>query len=191
MVAKRVAVGIWGKLMEEHQDSFGPHFNPAWGAEVSTQVSLQVAEFIYRHKLQDNLISVGVDGVLVDKEVKLRDADVGWRLSYTGPALVVSSGLVFLGDKKPKGLILDDILEMIREHPRQEYYRKEIMRRVALGDALATDFDDLGRERAMGSSITLFHQEHDREFPKLPSNGEQLLRRHYRSRPIRVMEALK
>ncbi|GAH26694.1 unnamed protein product, partial [marine sediment metagenome] len=40
-----------------------------WFAEISTQVRLQVAQFIYEHKLQESLIHIGVDGVLLSKPV--------------------------------------------------------------------------------------------------------------------------
>ncbi len=71
MLAKRMSVGIYGKFGEEHKEKFGKHFNSCWFAEISTSVRLQVAEFIYKHKLQDNLIHVSVDGILVDKEIKI------------------------------------------------------------------------------------------------------------------------
>ena len=71
ILAKRMSVGVYGKFGEEWSDRFGKHFCPCWFAEISTQVRLEVADFIYKHKLQENLIHIGVDGVLVDKEVKL------------------------------------------------------------------------------------------------------------------------
>lgn len=71
MLAKRMSVGAYGKLGEEWADRFGKHFCPVWFSEISTQVRLQVAEFIYRHKLQSHLIHISVDGCLVDKEVAL------------------------------------------------------------------------------------------------------------------------
>jgi hypothetical protein len=70
-LAKRMSVGVYGKFGEERGDRFGRHFNSCWFAEISTQVRLEVAEFIYKNKLEDNLIHIGVDGVLLDKEIKL------------------------------------------------------------------------------------------------------------------------
>lgn len=70
-LAKRMSVGIYGKLGEMHKNELGKHFCPVWFTEISTQVRLQVAEFIYKHKLQEHLIHVSVDGVLVDKEIEL------------------------------------------------------------------------------------------------------------------------
>ena len=110
-----------------------------------------------------------------------------WRLSYIGSALIVSSGLVFYADKKPKGLGLEDALEMIKEHPRAGYYEKRLRRRVTLGDALSQDkFNELGKERDMVSSIDLVRLEHDRVFSRTPQTGQQLLSKRYSSKPMRI-----
>ncbi len=114
-------------------------------------------------------------------------ADSNWKLSYSGEALVLSSGLVYLGKRKPKGLLLGDILEMIKAHPKQAYYQKLIKRRVTLGQALELDFDKLGKEVAMHTSIDL-NMVHDRDFGELPRTGYQLLSKKFGSKPLRVKE---
>ena len=72
-LAKRMSVGIYGKLGEERKDKFGPYFNPCWFAEISTQVRLQVAEWLYSNGIGpgDNegykhLLHISVDGALLD-----------------------------------------------------------------------------------------------------------------------------
>jgi len=191
-LAKRMAVGgFYGKFGEERKDGFGPHFNPCWFAEISTAVRLEVADFIYRHGLEDAVIHVSVDGVLSEREVavKSRPGGLQWRLSEVTPALVISSGLVYMGTKKPKGLMLNEVLEMIREHPNQGYYEKKIVRRVTLGDALSQNkFSDLGKPRPMYTAIDLHRQEHDRVFKRLPQTGGQLLKRKFTSKPKVVKE---
>jgi len=110
-----------------------------------------------------------------------------WRLSYIGSALVVSSGLLYTKQTKPKGLTLDNILEMIKEHPGAGYYAKKLKRRVTLGDALSQDkFNELGKEVDMVSNIDLIRLEHDRVFSKTPYTGQQLLNKHYSSKPVKV-----
>lgn len=110
-----------------------------------------------------------------------------WKLSSASPALVISSGLAYLANKKPKGLSLEEVLEMIREHPGQGYYEKKVMRTVTLGEALSSGkFEDLGKEKVMYSSIDLFGQKHDREFESLSQTGGQLLKGHYKSKPRRI-----
>ena len=110
-----------------------------------------------------------------------------WKLVYKGPALVVSSGLVYTNVTKPKGLHLADVLQMIHEHPRRMYYTRLLQRRLTLGDALAQDrLEDIGKVMDFSVSINLMHPLHDRDFLKLPQTGGQLLKKKYRSRPIRA-----
>ena len=72
-LAKRMSTGIYGKFGEERANEFGPYFNPAWFSEISTQVRLQVAEYLYTHgigpsenKGYKHLLHVSVDGFLLD-----------------------------------------------------------------------------------------------------------------------------
>jgi len=114
-------------------------------------------------------------------------ATTQWKLAYEGPALILSSGLVYTEVTKPKGLRLSDVLEMVRAHPRRNYYERTLRRRLTLGDALAQDrLNELGKEMDFSVSLNLIAPQHDRDFPKLPKTGEQLLRNKYRSRPLRI-----
>ena len=192
-LAKRMSVGLYGKMGEEHETEFGKHFSPAWFAEISTQTRLAEAGWLYRHGVgpDDNdgyshLLCISVDGSLHDR--KIANADGNWKLSYVGKAMVVSSGLVYLGDRKPKGLLLGDILEMIREHPKQAYYQQLIKRRVTLGQALEFGFDKLGKEVEMHTSVDL-NMTHDRDFRELPRTGGQLITKRFSSKPLKVKEA--
>ena len=111
-----------------------------------------------------------------------------WRLSYVGEARVVSSGLVYTRETKPKGLRIDDILQMVKEHPRRGYYQKKIERHLTLGDCAAHPqlVQYIGMEMSFSSSINLIHQEHDREFKKQPRTGQALLNNKYTSVPRRL-----
>jgi len=74
-LAKRMSVGIYGKLGEERKDAFGPYFNPCWFSEISTQVRLEVAEYLYQHGIgprdSEHLIHISVDGFLLDMPISL------------------------------------------------------------------------------------------------------------------------
>lgn len=110
-----------------------------------------------------------------------------WKLAYQGPALILSSGLVFTQTTKPKGLTLSDALQLIKEHPHRNYYERTLRRRLTLGDALAQDrLEDIGKEMDFSVSLSLLGANHDRHFSKLPQSGQQLLSRKYRSEPIKV-----
>jgi len=110
-----------------------------------------------------------------------------WRLSYQGPALIISSGLVYTATTRPKGLHLADVLKMIKAHPRLQYYETTVKRRLTLGDALAQHrMQDLGKEMEFSVSINLIDVQHDRNFPKTPRTGGQLLSKHFTSKPRKV-----
>ena len=77
LIAKRSSTGICGKMLEEREDEFGPYANFVWAAEVSSQVALEVGEFLYSHGIgpgdnegYSHLIHIGVDGVMLDKPVE-------------------------------------------------------------------------------------------------------------------------
>jgi len=111
----------------------------------------------------------------------------GWKFNGAYSTLVISSGLVYLANKKPKGLHLEEVLGMIKEHPHSSYYGKLIPRRVTLGDALTLDkFELLGQVIDKHSSIYLGSLEPDRNFGELPTTGYQLLNKHYKSRAKRL-----
>ena len=110
-----------------------------------------------------------------------------WRLSYQGPALIISSGLVYTETTKPKGLHLGEVLRIIKAHPKLQYYETKVKRRLTLGDALAQHrMEDLGKEMGFSVSINLIAVQHDRDFPKTPRTGGQLLSKHFTSKPRRV-----
>jgi hypothetical protein len=71
-IVKRLMAGQWGKTGEIMQDgSVGTYFNTPWHATVEVNTRLQVAKFILDNNLQDHILSIAVDGILIDKEVKL------------------------------------------------------------------------------------------------------------------------
>lgn len=186
------STGVYGRMGEDWGEEFGPNFNSVWFSEVSTQVRLQVGEFLYSHGIGpgDNegyktLVHIGVDGTMLTEQIDNKDPQ--WRLAYEGEALVISSGLVYTALTKPKGLKLHEVLALINEHPRQPYYEKKIKRRLTLGDSLAQHrLGDIGKEFDFSVSINLLNQDHDRIFPKTPQTGQQLLNKHYKSKPRRV-----
>lgn len=190
-LAKRMSM-FSGKFGEQRGDGVGALFNPVWKAEINTNVSLQVAGWLYNHgigasnnKGYKHLLHISIDGALLDRAVK--NDEGRWHLSYVGDAIILSSGLVFYADKKPKGLRYEDVLAMIEEHPNVGYYTQKVSRRVSLNDAVALDrLEDLGKEKLMTSSIDFHGQEHDREFKELPMTGRQLLNKKYKSIPKEI-----
>lgn len=202
-LAKRMSVGIYGKLGQMHKDGLGKHFNSCWFAEISTQVRLKVAEWLYTNDIgpehSDKLLHISVDGCLLSEPIKgfkktktPMSQNGQWKLNSITPALIISSGLVYLVGRKPKGLKLEEILEAIKAHPRQGYYEWKVVRRVTLADALSQGkFSELGQEKPHYSSIDLYRIDRDRLFSKTPTTGYQLLNKHYSSKPKKALGLMK
>lgn len=186
-LAKRMAAGIYGKFGEERLEGFGKHFNPCYFAEISTDCRLKVAEFLYLNQVEP--LHVGVDGVMLEQPATAEKLDDQWRLSYTGEALIISSGLVYTKTTRPKGLTLPVVKNLIKEHPGKAFYSTKLRRRLTLGDAVAQKrLDEVGTMIEVPSSIYLTKQKHDRNFPKLPQTGQQLLTNKYSSKPFLIGE---
>lgn len=178
-IAKGISVGIYGKFGEVRESNFGKFFNPVWFAETSTQVTLKVAELIFTQQLQNCLIATSVDGVLTSEPI---DIPGNWKRNYMGEAVVASSGLQFLNNKRPQGLSLQDIKTIIAANPDAGYYEKIIMKPVTLGEAIQSSrIEDIGKVVGKVCSLDLYLTRHDRIFDNRPINGEELLTRTYRS----------
>lgn len=193
MLAKRMATGgCYGKFIEQHDDgTVGKYYNPIWAAMVSTKARLQVADFIYTHNLQDNLIHVGVDGILTTKKVPLKEkVAMGlWKLNPPSAVLILSPGRVYTRDKKPQGLNYERIMEMIKTKPHESYYTAKLYRRQTLQESKELgDLRNLGEMKETNSSIdlNLLRTSQDRNFPSFPHNGGELLSNRYHSTPKNI-----
>jgi hypothetical protein len=193
-LAKGIATGIYGKFLETHADGNVGHFyNPPYGAMINSICNTQVCEFIYKYNLQNSVVHIGVDSVLAEEVVNLpRPHSVlmgGWRLSGVDEAIVLSSGRVYHGEKKPQGLNYDSIMSLIMSNPRQSYYTANLKRRQTLEESIQlNDLNGLGKIKNTTSSfdLNLIRQNTDRVYEQFPETGQQLLAKHYNSKPIKV-----
>lgn len=192
-IAKKMAAGVYGKTMEQHEDgTVGNYYNPLYAAMINSINNIKVAEFIYKYGLQDDVIHVGVDSVISTKKAELPQKEGGmgtWRLSGCGPVLILSSGRVYHGEKKPHGLTYDKIVELIQQHPRETFYTANIMRHQTLEESIQLgDLAGLGRLKDTNSSfdINLLRGSTDREYPQFPRNGYELLEGQFSSIPVNI-----
>lgn len=193
LLAKRMSTGIYGKMGEDYGESFGNYFNPVWFSEISTQTALNVAAFLYTFGIgptagpkYDTLLNITVDGIKLSEPLNLSPGDK-WKYVEEGETLIISSGLVYTQKSKPKGLKLQDIKDMIQEHPNKGYYTKTLKRRLTLKEAVSMNrLEDIGKYINFNSSINLANLDPDRKFKKLPKTGKQLLTNHYKSQPINL-----
>jgi hypothetical protein len=171
-IAKGISVGVWGMLCQRYPVAenlntketvswkLGDNFNSIYGAMVSSRCSVKVAAFIYENKLDESMVSVTVDGLLSEKDIKIPiKKEMGsWRKNEPSPVLIVSQLYQWLGDKHQNGKYYSEMVEEIKRNQKGSVY----------GD------------------IDLNLVEHKRIFPKLPRSGNELLNNKYGSNPVEV-----
>ncbi len=194
MLAKRISTAFsFGKFLERHADgAVGNYYNPIYASMVVSTNNLEVAEFIYKNNFQDTLIHVSVDGLASTKDaVKINDQKkVGmgqWRFSGVGAMLVLSSGRIYHGDKKPQGLNYNQIMALIQEHPRETFYTANLFRRQTLEESIQlNDLKGVGKLKSTNSSfdLGLIRTDTGRVFDKFPHTGHELLNNTYDSKPL-------
>jgi hypothetical protein len=194
---KYTMTSLYGLNLQTYTDEhgncvLGKHFNPVWGALIEIVTKLKVCKFIYDNDLIKDLVLVSTDGVLSTKKVEIKDDGLigSWKLSSTSPALAVSSSAVFYADKRPCQLTYDEVVELIKENTQATQYRKPVKRRLVLDDLVTGNWNELGKEveAETGFSIPV---EHDREYIKKPTCGQDLLDKTYNSKPLRASKLTK
>lgn len=191
-IIKRMQTGIYGKTLQVFPEgTFGDYFNPIYGAQIESQTRLKVARFIYDNSLENHTLHIATDGILTDKQVALLKSNGmgSWRLDSSGPALVVSSGVLFYGTKKPCQLYYDEAMELIKAKPKASEWSKAIKRTMTLGD-MALGFAEMGEIKTVYTGFSL-PVDHDRNFERLPATGGELLTNRYDSIPLEASKLTK
>lgn len=166
-IAKQIGASVWGKFLEEHpgddNNRYGKYFNPFYGAQVPTQISLKVADGIYSGKLQNDVIHVATDGFLSQKEASFKTGTTmgGWRLASRGPAIVLSPNLFLLDGKKSHGLDYTEAYDILTKNPKQTDYGTPL-------------------------TLPLLENAQDRVFSKFPKCGADVLNSQYDSEPVHL-----
>ncbi len=188
-VIKKSLVGLYGKWLQTFKDdTFSNRFNPVYGAMIEIQIRLKVAEFVLSKHLEDRVIHISTDGCLLDKRVRIKSSGLmgEWRLDSSGPALVVSSGCLFYGEKRPNQITYPEAMKMIESKPETSSWSKSSRRMLTVGDVIESgDLEKIGNVMPIVIGFGLKNQ-HDRDFRELPDTGVGLLEKQYRSQPIRV-----
>lgn len=203
-ILKRIIAGIWGKMLEYTERGLGELFNPVWGAEVETNIKLKVADFVLSNNLQDNLLSITVDGALIKNTDQpcfppLKAMESGefsiaednramgtWKLSHHCPSIIIGSGTQAIRNKQSDNMFslqYDNLLEMIAESPKSKEYKLAGLSPVTLPKAIMQDrLEDLGKLEELTRNITL-NSEVKRDYNNQPQNGKELLANQFSSKP--------
>lgn len=161
--AKAISVGIWGKLAERYNNGkLGDNYNSIYALMTTSRCMVKVADFIYRNKLENDVVSVMVDGTLATKKLPIVNRRVmgTWRMNEPSNALVLSTLYQWLSDKRPGNMTYPEIMALIKANPKLSCY----------GDV---DFNLL---------------DHNRKFERLPKNGGDLIANKYHSEPHEVKD---
>lgn len=74
-LAKAMTVSTWGKMLEVREKAgkieYGDFFNAIYGSMVVNAIKTKVTDFIYGHGIQDDLISITVDGVKTTRDLDI------------------------------------------------------------------------------------------------------------------------
>jgi hypothetical protein len=124
LIAKGISVGVYGRLAQRYDEGrLGDDFNSVYALLTTSRCAIKVCDFIYRHGMENDVISVTVDGTLTTKRVNVEGNGMGsWRLNEPTPALVLSILYQWLGDKKPADMKYEDIIKLIKERPDSSVY---------------------------------------------------------------------
>lgn len=110
-----------------------------------------------------------------------------YKLKYSGPAIVLSSGLVYYKNKRPQGLTLDKVMKLFKDHPKTSFHEVKIERITTLGDAtISKRLNEIGTIKSYHTSIDFNRMIHGRYFTNLPKNGHQVMNNIYESIPMEV-----
>jgi hypothetical protein len=163
LIAKSISVGLVGQLSQEYDNKKGKHYNPIYSIMATSRASLKVGRFIYDNMLQNNVISVVVDGCLLDCPVDVIDNNkMGDFRTESVNALVISLGHSYVGSKHPQNHDFEDMMMAIKH------------------DKKARSYNDVQLIPEMNTT--------NRVFETYPINGNDLLSTIYRSKPIEVKE---
>lgn len=184
---KMISNGLIGLFSQVYDDGEpAPYFNPILAAQIYSQTRCNVANFIYTHKIFDDLLHVSTDGLLSTAFIDLPTVKkMGtWRMTGQGPALVLGAGTLWYNNKKPRGITLSDVLNQINANPSQSYYKTQLQRKRTLIEAhRAGDITQTGNAIDTQTTIDLVTQTHGRVFKKLPRTGRELIKSVYESAP--------
>lgn len=187
-ILKGAMVGIYGRFLQQYSDgSFAPSFFPVWGSMIEVGIRLKVAKLILENRIEHHVLHVSTDGVLTNIKLPIGSSSThmgDWRLDYEGPALIVSSGLLWYGTKTPCQLTYSEAISLVKECPKRREWSLNGSRIMTLGDnVLGTS--DMGKESEIIKGFAI-PTEWDRKFNPYPVYGHHLLHEHYKSQPLAV-----
>jgi hypothetical protein len=160
-IGKSIGVGIGGKLSQKYDEGgLGRQYNSIYSRIITSRCQIKVADYIHRNGISKDVISILVDGFLMEYhgiDLPIGNGEMGsWRVNEPSPFLVASLLYQWGAEKHPDGNIYDKVLEGIKKNPRSPI---------------------------IGDGVDLNLLSHNRNFKDLPRTGKELLDNKYISSP--------
>lgn len=190
ILAKRIGASAWSKCIQRAtSEGVNKFYSPLLALQVKTNCRLMVADFIWQHSLQDDILYIATDGVRTTTPVSLPEKEgMGeWVFKGSDACIILSPSFIYTPTHKPGGLYFDDIVNMIEQKPKETYYSATKIRPLTLGEALETeDLQGVGELREFKTSIDLVPARiaQDLEFSDFPTCGKDLIEGKYYGRPV-------
>jgi hypothetical protein len=152
-------------MSQEYPERYGDYFNPIYSVMTTTRCALKMGKLIEGNNLQENLVSITVDGGVFTKDIDLDTTKKfgGWKKEKVD-ALMLSVGHQYLGSKKDSNQnTYSDMMEAIERSPNKSMYNEVLLNKNMMNT--------------------------NRNFKKFPKTGKDLLNNIYESEPIKAKES--
>lgn len=191
---KRIMAGLYGKMIERYRDgTFGRWFSPLYACETETVTRLKVMDFILDAKYSSygcEPLHVAVDGCILDLPFVMEDSNKlgDWRLSSSGPCIIVSSGIVGMSGREKESLDFslnyDKLRSVIESDPDARTYNMKKTGFVSITKLIRDNrkFDELGQYEEVSRIIDVTY-EGKRDVDPGPTCGRDLLTKQYDTEP--------
>ena len=159
-IAKAISVGIGGKFAQRYDTGeLGEDYNSIYARMITSRCGIKVADLIHRNNLTQDVVSILVDGCLIQgKKIELceKQGMGAWRINPPSPFLIASLLYQWGAEKKPNKQTYSEVMDSIKKNPNSPI---------------------------IGKDVDLNLLTYDRIFDELPKRGADLITKRFTSKP--------
>jgi len=166
---KSLMNSFYGKFFQKNSNGetyyTGQLFNPVYATEITANARLRIARAILDYK--DKVVMIATDAIFTTEPIPLNSGNTlgGFKLVNEGEGVIIGSGVYTIWGKELKsrfrGFIATEkynwfeILEKEAMNGDSNIITLKVKKAVTLGEALATDFERLGRFEEQERKLSL------------------------------------
>lgn len=187
-ISKVCGNGLVGKMIERHDSA--QYRNRFYHAIVTAGTRCAITRFLCENEVTAReFLAAQTDGVKLSRDIPLSNGKkLGtWRNNGSSETILHSPHRVYVDDKRPFQVTLDDVKRMIAEHPNVERYSKKAKRFTTIREAVeAGDLSKVGEYNNFPAYVDLvkLDMQQTRIFKELPKSGSELLNGKFYSEPV-------